>query len=83
MHKDVKDALKGLKIYADPPSSYKIAQNRHLRVSWEMVNDDGQRVKVQETISVTPSDENWIHSHRRRLGRKFKELNISKEVTHI
>jgi hypothetical protein len=83
MRKEVKDVLRGLRQYADPPSSFSMVQNNHIRVRWDMTNDDGERVTVKDTISVTATDKNWIHSHRRQLQRKFKELNISTVVTHI
>ena len=83
MHKEVKSVLKGLRQYADPPSSFSMVQRNHIRVSWDMTNDDGERVTVKDTISGTARDTNWIHSHRKQLKRKFKDLNISTEVTHI
>jgi hypothetical protein len=83
MRKEVKTVLRGLRQYADPPSSFSIVQRNHIRVSWDMTNDDGERVTVKDTLSGTPTDTNWIHSHRRQLQKKFNELKISTEVNHI
>ena len=83
MHKEVRDVVKGLQIYADPPSSFCIEQNSHLKVSWEMVNDDGERVRVLCYLGVTPSDWRWKQNHQQNRKRTFRELNISTEVTHI
>ena len=83
MRKEVKTVLKGLQVYADPPSSFEIRCNKHFNVSWEMLNDDGMRVKVKTVLGSSPSDHFWMNSHKRQLQRRFKELNISTEVNHI
>ena len=83
MNKEVKIILRGLRQYADPPSSFTMVENNHIRVRWDMTNDNGDRVTVKDTLAGSASDVNWIHSHRRQLQRKFKELNISTEVNHI
>ena len=83
MRKDVKEVLRVLRQYADPPSSFSMVHRKHLRVSWNMTNDDGEKVTVSTTIANSPSDRNWRKHHTQQLKRRFTELNISKEVTHI
>ena len=82
-NKVVKGVLKGLQQYADPPSSFSIRYRKHLRVSWEMLNDKNNRVKVMVTLPVTPSDVKWIYQHLIQVKKRFRELGISTEVTHI
>ena len=79
----MKSVLKGLRQYADPPSSFDIRCNKHFRVTWEMLNDDGDRVKVGVTLGVSPNKYFWKKTHKRQLQNRFNELNISTEVTHI
>ena len=83
MHKEVKDVVKGLQIYANPPSSFCIQQKSHLKMSWEMFNDDGERVRVPCILPVSPSIWRWKENHQRNLKRTFRERNISTEITHI
>jgi hypothetical protein len=83
MSKEVKSVLRGLRRYADPPSSFEIRCKKHFRVSWEMLDDDGMKVTVRTTIGWSPSDPYWRNSHKQQLRRRFNELNISTEVTHI
>ena len=83
MHKEVKDVLKGLREYADPPSSFTMVQNNHLKLSWEMKNDNGEKVLVRSCLSVTPSDTNWMYSHKRSLRIEFNRLNITTDIDHI
>ena len=75
--------VKGLQMYADPPSSFRIDKNSHLKLSWEMVNDDGERVRVFHFMGLTPSDWRWKENSLKSLKRTFRKLNISKEVTDI
>ena len=83
MCKEVKNVLKGLRQYADPPSSFDIRCRKHFRVSWDMTNDDGEKVTVRTTIGSSPNGAFWMKNHKRQLKRTFRELNISTEVTHI
>ena len=80
MHKDVRDTVNGLQRYADPKSSFSVSQGKHIKVSWEMTNDDGERVNVLYVMSVTPSDARWILNHRQSLRRMFRENNITCDV---
>jgi hypothetical protein len=53
MRKDIKEVLRLLRQYADPPSSFSMVHRKHLRVSWNMTNDDGEKVTVSTTHRVT------------------------------
>ena len=83
MSRDVKRVMNGLRRYADPPSSFEVRSNKHYRVSWEMTTVDGDKVNVQTTLSMSPKGNYWMDNHKRQLEQKFRELNISTEVTHI
>ena len=83
MHKEEKDTVKGLREYADPKSSFNVEHGKHLKVTWDMTNDDGEPVSVLCIMAKSPSDWRWKHNHQRNLKRTFRELNISTEVTHI
>jgi hypothetical protein len=80
MHKDVRDTVKGLKRYADPQSSFDVSTGKHIKVSWEMTNDDGEPVNVLLVMSVSPSDARWMLNHRQSLRRMFRENNITCDV---
>ena len=80
MHKDVRDAVKGLRQYADPKSSFDVSWGKHLKVSWDMTNNDGEQVNVLYVMSGSPSDGRWKSNHRQSLRKVFRENNISKEV---
>ena len=82
-NKDVKEVLKGLEQYADPASSFNVRCRKHFRVSWEMLNDNEEKVKVMVTVPTSPSYGHWKHQHRVQLKKRFRELNISSDVTHI
>ena len=83
MSKDIKRVLKGMKRYANPPSSYGFRLNKHYRVSWKMLNDNGEIVTVRTTIGSSPHGACWMRNHKTQLKRTFRELNISTEVNHI
>ena len=83
MQKEIRNVLRGLRGYADPPSSFTMVQRNHIRVSWDMTNDDGERVTIRTTIGSSPSDPYWMKSHKKQLQQRFKELNIPTEVNHI
>ena len=80
MHKEVRDAVKGLREYADPKSSFEVSYGNHVKVSWDMTNDDGERVTVQYFMGLTPSDWRWRLNHRQSLRKVFRENNITCEV---
>ena len=46
VHKEVRDVMKGLQVYADPQSSFKVEHGKHLKITWDMINDDGEPVSV-------------------------------------
>ena len=83
MSKEVNRVLRGLRQYADPPSSFNVHQNKHIKVKWEMLNDNGKRVTVTTVMGWTPRDCNWMKSHKKQLQHTFRELHISTEVNHI
>ena len=80
LHKDVKDAVKGLRVYADPKSSFKVQKGNHLKISWDMTNDEGEQVNVLYVMGCTPSDARWKLQHQQSLRRVFRENNISCQV---
>ena len=83
MCKDAMITVQGLREYADPVSSFDVRHRKHYRVCWEMLNDDKVKVKVMVTVPTSPSCSHWKHQHRLQLKKRFRELNISREVTHI
>jgi hypothetical protein len=80
MRKEVKTVLKGLQEYADPKSSFKVQKGNHLKVSWDMTNDNGEQVNVLYVMGCTPSDGRWKFNHRQSLRKVFRENNITCEV---
>ena len=80
MHREVKDTVKGLREYADPKSSFNVEHGKHLKISWDMINDDGERVNVLYVMGCTPSDYRWKLQHQQSLRKVFRENNISCEV---
>jgi len=80
MHKDVRDTVKGLQRYADPKSSFDVSKGKHLKITWDMTNDDGEPVRVLCVMGVSPSDARWMLNHRQSLRRVFRENNITCDV---
>jgi len=75
--------MSGLRRYADPPSSFEVRCRKHYRVSWKMNTMDGDKVNVRTTLSMSPKNNYWMENHKKQLQKKFNELNISNDVTHI
>ena len=83
MHREVRDTVKGLREYADPKPSFKIEYGKHLKITWDMTNDDGESVTVQYFMGLTPSDYRWRQNHQKSLRKVFRQNNISTEVISI
>ena len=81
--KEIRTVLRGLRKFADPPSSFEMVQNKHIRVKWDMKNDSGETVTLRATIGWSPSDPSWFKSHKKQMERKFKEMNISEDINYI
>lgn len=81
---DMVRVVERLRKFADPPTSFSIIENNHYKVSWDMTNDDGERVTVRKTIGPNfEKNTSWKDAHKEQLQLRFEELNISTEVTHI
>ena len=80
MNKEVKDTVKGLRAYANPKSSFNVQKGKHIKISWDMNNDDGEPVNVLYVMSGSPSDYRWRLQHQQSLRRVFRENNITCEV---
>ena len=81
--KEIRTVLRGLRKFADPPSSFEMVQSRHIRVKWDMKNDSGETVTVRTIIGLSPSDPSWFKSHKKQMERKFKEMNISEDIDYV
>lgn len=81
--KEIRTILRGLRKLADPSSSFEMVQNKHIRVKWDMKNDSGETVTLRATIGWSPSDPSWFKSHKKQMKRKFKEMNISRDIDYI
>lgn len=83
MKKEVKTVLKSLKKYANPVSSFVVVQRNHIRVTFQMINDFGERVTIKTTLGVSPRDTSWTDSFKKQMTKKFAKLNISQEFAYI
>jgi len=81
--KEIRTVLRGLRKFADPPSSFEKVQNKHIRVKLNMKNDSGETVTVRATIGSSSSDPSWFKNHKKQMERQFKEMNISEDIDYI
>ncbi len=79
--KQTRKIIKAMKAYADPPTSFVVIHNTHIKVSWTMVNDQGKKVRIIQVLSSSPRSLDYhIISARNCLRRTFKQNNITQEV---
>ena len=83
-NEDMQRVIKLLQEFADPKNSFSIIEKNHFKVSWDMTNDDGERVTVRRKLPHNfGKRKTWKETHKKQLQHRFKELNISTEVNHI
>ena len=79
--KQTRKIIKAMKAYADPPTSFVVIHNTHIKVSWTMLNDQGKKVRIIQVLSSSPRSLDYqIISARKCLRRTFKQNNITQEV---
>ena len=83
MRKDVRDTVKELQGFANPPCSFRVEQNNHLKVTWNMFDNKGNPMKIVCVLGVSPSDNQWKMRHNKNLRRIFRERNIPYDDLNI